>query len=124
MIGEVHQRLQIARAARIVHEDVERAEMRDHRVDEAFEIGLLHHVARDEDGPVASAQFFEHFRALLGIAGEQRDLAAFGQKRLGDPAPHARRAAGDRGDFAFQFHSSLLCLGGVAGRAPTCTLPK
>ena len=109
MIGEVDQRLQIARPAGIVHQNVERAEMGDGRVDETFEVGLVHHVARHEQTVCARADFFQHLRALLGIAREQRDLGALGQKGFRDPAPHACRAPGDGGDFAFEFHAVLLC---------------
>lgn len=98
MIGQVHQRLQIARAARVVHQNVNPAEMLDGVIDEAFEVGLVHHIA--------CADFLKHLRAFVRIAREQGDAGALGQKRLGDPSSHARRAPGDGGDLSGQFHAS------------------
>jgi hypothetical protein len=70
VIGQVHQRLQIARAARVVHQNVNRAEMLDGVIDEAFEVGLVHHIA--------CADFLKHFRAFVRIAREQGDAGALG----------------------------------------------
>ena len=116
------QRLQIARAAGIVHEDVERAEMLDRPVDEAFDIGLRHCIAGEEHRAVACADLVQRGLRLVRVARHQRHARAFGQIGLGDAAPDPRRAAGDRGDLAFQFHSRLS-LASVARRGRTRAQP-
>mgnify|MGYP000947662952 CR=1 FL=1 len=82
-------------------------------VTQAFEIALLHHVARDEDRVLApkslGTQLFQHLCALLGIARKQRDLRALRHQGLGHRrADPARRPCHQCGHYCEVKHSSLL----------------
>jgi len=124
-VREIHHRLQIACAAGIVDENIDRAEIGHRAVNETFHIALLHYIARNEYGAVADIQFGEHFGAFIGVASEQCHFCSFRQKGLGDAATQTGSTACDCRDFSFEFHVSLLDFGSLLARsARNRTSPK
>ena len=107
-------RLGGGRTAAVEHDDVERAEGADRRLDEPFEVLGDPEVSLHRERADAVGLSLEH----LAAAGEHRDVRALPRERLGDREAHAGRAAADdrRAPLEPQFHGAKATRGVVQPR--------
>jgi drug/metabolite transporter (DMT)-like permease len=95
----------------IVDEDIESAEALDSRIDHCLSLGLIPHVCLDRDGLTTRG------RDLLGDAPRRVQIeigdnytGAFSGVRLADGLAHARPAAGDSRNLAFESHETSFVM--------------
>ena len=105
--------------ARVVHEHVEPAETRLHRLAHALAIRLAADIQREELAlPAGGAQALHRLGARLLIAISDEDKRARLRERGGDGRADAGAGPGDEGDFIFQRkHGARLPSGPPRGNA-------
>ena len=91
--------------ARVVHQDVQRAERLPRLGEEAHDVLLLADVALHGDGFAPGGGDLRHgaVRTLAAGGVVDDDGGAIGGELLGDAGPDALRGSGDDGDFSFEF---------------------
>lgn len=92
--------------ARVVHQDIESAELLPRCGDGPLDIRLASDIAaHEEDARVGAAERRLHSLSALLVDVEQGDTSPFVVELLDDSAANALRAAGDHGNLVLQSHT-------------------
>ena len=127
-LAGVEQRLR-TRAARVVDDDVEPAELGDGLVDQSRDRFGVVHVERDHQRPAAEGgDVRRHFLELLLGAGGQHDIGTGFGERPGYRGANAAAGTGDDGDAVGELENvgerSIEERRGVGGRGHAQMLPR
>ena len=102
LVGQLVDAGEAVRAAGVVDQDVDAAEVIGDAVDQRLRLGLVADVAGDEARAIGTAHLVQRLLAFVGRSAADHDLGPLGEERVGDGPADAPRPSGDHGHPVLQ----------------------